>query len=290
MLEKEKIMEKRKGKLIILTVAVIIFVGFGNAFAKKVNTKSLVVSGGSGLDLNAAAELFKQAVDLEFYEKSLNDPETGINNLDLDEDDEVDYIRVEETVADNTHLVVLQTQLAENEVQDVATIAIEKEDNETYNLQTQGDPVIYGENYYFVPAYANIGSWGIVGWIYRPVYRPYRSVFGWRAYPRWWRVRRPVTINVYRNRTLNYVGRRNFIASNTLRVKSITKINYRPRTSTLVKKKKVVVKKENTKVVKGNVIKTNKNGTTVKKSVKKTTKTKKGTKTKTKVKVKKKKT
>lgn len=282
-------MKNTKIIFVILTIATIIFVSFGSAFAKKVTVKSTSSGVSEGLDLNAAAELLKEADNLELYEKLLNDPDTGINNLDLDEDEEVDYIRVEEAVADDTHFVVLQTQLAENEYQDVATIAIEKEDEDKYAMQIQGDPVIYGENYYIVPANVNIATWRVIRWIYRPAYRPYRSIFGWRNYPRWWRVRRPLTVNVYRTRTVKFVGRRNFVASKTVKVKTVRKVNYRPQTSTLVKKKKVVVKKGNTKVVKGKVKKTNANGTTVKKGKKKTTKTKNGKKTKTKVKVKKKK-
>lgn len=254
-----------------LTLTAILLVGINNAFAKKVT-----FSGSSGLDLYAVAELVKESNNLETFERLLNDPETGINNLDLDEDDEVDYIRVEEQVEEDTHLVILQTELDENETQDVAAIVMEKESDENFNMQILGDPVIYGENYYIVPAYTNIHTWRIVNWIYRPVYRPYRSVFGWRVYPTWWRVRRPVTVNVYRTRTVNFVGRKNFVRSNTIRVKSYATVNYRPKTSTLVKKKKVVVKNGNTKVVK--------------KSVKKTTKTKNVKKTTTKVKVKKKRT
>ncbi len=46
-----------------------------------------------GLDLKAVSELFKDSENLEEFEKALNDPEVGINNLDLDENGEVDFIR-----------------------------------------------------------------------------------------------------------------------------------------------------------------------------------------------------
>ncbi|MEZ5428574.1 MAG: hypothetical protein R2747_20175 [Pyrinomonadaceae bacterium] len=277
----------KKNILLALIVGAFMFSGALTVAAKKALPASSL-SGGQGLDLNALAELFKESSNVEKFELELNKPETGLNNLDLDENDEVDYIRVEEQVEDDTHLIVLQTQLAENEVQDVATIAVEKEDEENYQMQVQGDPDIYGENFYIVPAYRGIGAWPIVGWIYRPVYRPYRSVFGFRVYPRWWRPWRPVTINVYRTRTVRFVGRNNFVASKTVRVKTVHKVSYNRQTSTLVRKNKVVVNKGNTTVVKGSVKKTNNNGTTVKKGVRKTTQTKNGSKTKTKVKVKKK--
>lgn len=253
-------------KNIIAALLILIMLSVGNVLANDDDESTA-----SGLDLHAVGELFKESENLEHFEKSLNAPETGINNLDLDKNDEIDYIRVEEQVEGDTHLIVLQTQFAEDDFQDVATIAVEKE-NENYEMQIQGDSEIYGANYYVVPA-VNIGTWSVVRWIYRPAYRPYRSVFGWRVFPNWWRVRRPVTINVYRTRTVNYVGKRNFVATKTVKVKSVTKVNYRPRTSTTVTKKRVVA--------------TNGNKTVVKSGVKKTTNTRNGTKTKTKVRVKK---
>ncbi|MFQ6113843.1 MAG: hypothetical protein ACE5NG_07100, partial [bacterium] len=155
-----------------------------------------------GLDLKAVSELFKDSENLEEFEKALNDPEAGINNLDLDQNGEVDFIRVVEEVADDTHVIILQVLLAENEFQDVATIEVEKTDNHSYNMQVHGNEVIYGVDYYVVPTYVHIHTWPIITWIYRPVHRPYRSVFHFGFYPRWWKPYRPVAINVYRARTV----------------------------------------------------------------------------------------
>ena len=46
------------------------------------------------LDLEAVASVFGESKDLEEFEKKLNDPKTQISNLDLNEDGEVDYLRV----------------------------------------------------------------------------------------------------------------------------------------------------------------------------------------------------
>src|SRR5215210_5623061 len=105
-----------------------------------------------GLDLNAVAELFKDSKDLEAFEKALNDPEVGINNLDLDENGEVDFIRVVEEIADDTHVIILQVPLGKDEFQDVATIEVEREGNDKYNMQIHGDEVIYGVDYYVAPS------------------------------------------------------------------------------------------------------------------------------------------
>lgn len=191
----------------------------------------------AGLDLYAVAELFKSSENLEKFEQSLNDPQTGINNLDLDQNGQVDFIRVTEKTADDTHLIILQTPISESEFQDVATIAVERESGEKYNLHIQGDTVLYGANYYVVPANNNFGAWNVVRWIFRPNYYAYVSPYGYRVLPRWWAVRRPVALNVYRARTVVFVGRRNFVASKTVTVRTVSKINYHPRTSTVVTKR-----------------------------------------------------
>lgn len=56
---------------------------------------------GQGLDLQALIGLTKQAKNAEELERLLNQP-GSINNLDLDEDGNVDYIRVQEYGGGNT--------------------------------------------------------------------------------------------------------------------------------------------------------------------------------------------
>tara|TARA_B110000037_G_scaffold223175_1_gene303263 strand:- start:8279 stop:8527 length:249 start_codon:yes stop_codon:yes gene_type:complete len=48
---------------------------------------------GDNLDLNAVLETFRTAESIEKFENSLNSPENKINNLDLNEDDQIDYIK-----------------------------------------------------------------------------------------------------------------------------------------------------------------------------------------------------
>jgi hypothetical protein len=219
---------------------VILTLGSMGVSAQKGTTTSSANAVTAGLNLYAAAELFKDSENLEKFEQTINDAETGINNLDLDEDDAIDFIRVTETVADQTHLIILQTALGENDFQDVATIAVEQEENGGgYNLQLQGDPSIYGDDYYVVPADNNFSGWKVLSWLYRPNYRPYVSPFGFKNRPRWWRAgRRPLAANVYSTRGGLFAGK-NFTATRTVRVKTIAKVNYRPRTSALVKKTRV---------------------------------------------------
>lgn len=245
-----------------------------------------------GLDLQAVSELFKDAENLEAFEKSLNDPETGVNNLDLDDNGEVDYIRLVEEVADDAHVIILQAALGADEFQDVATIEVERNDEDDYNMQVRGNEDIYGVNYYVAPVQVHVHTWPIIGWMYRPYYRPYRSVYYWGSYPRWWKPYRPVTVRVYRTRTVRFTSRKSFTVTRTSRVHSVTRVNYKARSSTRVKKTTVTrtttTRKKTTTVKKGTKRTNKKAGrTTVKKGVKKKnnkagkTTVKKGTKKKT---------
>ena len=79
------------------------------------------------LSLEAAIELFKKSDSPEDFEKRLNSENNDVNNLDLNEDGEIDYIRVVDNSAGDVHALVLQVAVSEKESQDVAVIEIEKQ-------------------------------------------------------------------------------------------------------------------------------------------------------------------
>lgn len=254
------------------------------AYAQDVTVVESSSDAAEGLDLQAVAELFKDAKDLEEFEKSLNDPEVGINNLDLDDNGDVDFIRVLEEAAEDARVIVLQVALGEDEFQDVATIEVEKKGEEDYDMQVRGNEVIYGPDYYIAPVEVRVHPWPIFGWLYRPVYHPYRSAFHFGFYPNWWHPRRVVHVNVYRTRTVRFTTRATFHVAHVTRVTRVTKVNYHAHSSMLVKKQTHVSRSghERTTTVKAGKVelhnpKTGKD-TTVK-GVKKTTKTEHGTKT-----------
>lgn len=106
---------------------------------------------GEDLDLYGVLELFRVAENLEALEKALNEEASEVNNLDLDGNGEVDYIRLEEHVSGNAHVIVLQVPLGENDFQDVADIEIEKLGENDYTLQIVGNEELYGPNYIIEP-------------------------------------------------------------------------------------------------------------------------------------------
>src|SRR3970040_433265 len=74
-----------------------------------VNATSSEVS--DNLDLRAVASIFGDSEDLGDFERRLNDPKLQISNLDLNNDNEVDYLRVIESVEGRTHLIIVQAVL-----------------------------------------------------------------------------------------------------------------------------------------------------------------------------------
>src|ERR1700751_5762195 len=70
---------------------------------------------GDNLDLAAVLNIFKQSNSMEEFEKKLNAADTKVNNLDLNHDGQVDYIRVSESGDDKTHTVVLQVPVSKSE-------------------------------------------------------------------------------------------------------------------------------------------------------------------------------
>lgn len=171
---------------------------------------------GDGFSLEGALELFKEAKSPEDFEKELNTESNYVNNLDLNEDGTIDYIRVIDHMEGDVHAIVLQVPLSASESQDVAVIEIEKNGPESALLQIVGDEAIFGESLIVEPfdiegkggnggpdgqmelaaVILNVWHWKCVRVIYRPGYVAYASAWTWLHYPNWWRPvpRRPFRV------------------------------------------------------------------------------------------------
>lgn len=149
------------------------------------------------LDLEAVGSLFGKYNNLEDFENQLNNPERAISNLDLNEDGQVDYLRVVEVVNGNRHLITLQAVIGENQFQDVATIEVEKNNEEEVTVQIIGDTEIYGEDYIIEPTYATPLVFPLLFWAAH--YRPWHSSSRWNHYPNHYRPRRPYPLALYQS-------------------------------------------------------------------------------------------
>ncbi len=173
---------------------------------------------GDNFSLEGALDLFASSDSPEDFEKKINEKDQLINNLDLNEDGDIDYIRIEDYTEGNLHAIVLQVPISENEVQDIAVIEIEKTDATTAVLQIVGDEDIFGEAIVIEPyeeqdqstggpdfsskvrLVINVWAWPSVRFIYRPAYRPWISPWRWQHYPRWWKPWRPRPVSWFYHR------------------------------------------------------------------------------------------
>lgn len=181
---------------------------------------------GDNFDLQAALDLFKQSKDLPDFEKKLNTESNGVNNLDLDGNYTIDYIRVVDKKDGDNHAILLQIPINKTETQDVAAIVIEKRGDSEAQLQIIGDKTLYGEETIMEPidekeikkstgpalisptvvVFVNVWYWPCVQYMYAPYYDPWYSPYYWDYYPSWWYPWRPVYYYVYYDRMYYYHG------------------------------------------------------------------------------------
>ena len=136
------------------------------------------------LNLRTVATLFGQAKDLEEFEALLNNPDSAYSNLDLNGDGDVDYLRVVETADGSKHLVVIQAVLAKDIYQDVASIFVDKDEEETVTIQVVGNEYVYGTNYIIEPVYLYRPL--IYDWFWGASWVAWHSPYYWDYYPHWW--------------------------------------------------------------------------------------------------------
>lgn len=176
---------------------------------------------GDNLDLYAVMEIFQKSKTIEDFEKTLNADKEGINNLDLNADNKVDFIKVVTDKDGDSFSFILQVAVSKTENQDVAVIFVSKD----AAIQIVGDEDLYGKNYVIEPkgnkssSTVNPGYTGgetmnlpaataanttvivqsppIVQYVYSPAYVPYYSPFYFGFYPPYFRPWIPLTYGIY---------------------------------------------------------------------------------------------
>lgn len=194
---------------------------------------------GDHLDLSAVLAIFKESESPEDFEKKLNTESSNVNNLDLNEDGEVDYIRVIDSGDSTAHVLTLQVPVNENESQDVATIELEETDQDVVQVQIVGDEELYGEDYVLLPQSAgrgpvviNVIAWRPVRFMWGPRYRFWVSPWRYRAYPGWYRPWKRRTWRGYRGHVVVYRGgcrrvyRRSFTRAHVVHYRRTTSVTF----------------------------------------------------------------
>ncbi len=192
------------------------FLFFGVSFSKAQTTSEKLNLPGDNLNLYAVLKIFQESETLESFEKKLNEKDSKINNLDLNGDNKIDYIKVVDNIDGAVHNIVLQTPVNGKETQDVAVIIVQKNKEGQVQIQIIGDEDLYGKDYIVEPNFDSeeqnvaatpnpgytmgasttiqvertttyvIASWPIVRYVYMPSYSPWVSPWYWDYYPTYW--------------------------------------------------------------------------------------------------------
>ena len=188
---------------------------------------------GDNLDLYAVLDLFQKSKTIEGFEKTLNDQKTGINNMDLDLNKKVDFIKVVTKRKDSSFTFILQIDVTEKETQDVAVILVDKDKKGKITMQIVGDKELYGKDYIVEPrtsgesVTANPGYTGsdpvtvnvpastttvvvqqapIVQYVYSPAYVPYAPPYYYGYYPPYFAFFTVMAVGIYRSNHYYYHG------------------------------------------------------------------------------------
>lgn len=205
---------------------------------------------GDHFNLEAALDLFKRSKDLGAFEEALNQVDSKVNNLDLDGNGEVDYIRVVDHADGDVHAIVIQVPMGKDEAQDVAVIQLERKGEASAMVQIMGTEDLYGPNVIVEPyeeragnmkgdggpsapdapaamqVWVNVWGWPCVSWIYGPAYVVWVSPWYWGHYPPWWHPWHPYPYHTYWGWHRHYHPWYHYV--NTCRVKQANAL-YQPR-------------------------------------------------------------
>jgi hypothetical protein len=217
-------MKKRIYYLVLILVGFISYAGYSQSNEEP---EALGLPG-DDLNLYAVLDIFQKSTTIEKFEETLNNENSKINNLDLDNDGKVDFIKVKTEKDGDNFMFVLQVELSKKDIQDVAVVFVNKDKNKNISVQIVGDENLYGKNYVVEPldsknatATINPGYTGtekvatttttvsvvsspVVVYLYSPLYAPYFPPYYYGYYPHYFRPWVPLYFSVYYHNHYHY--------------------------------------------------------------------------------------
>ena len=159
------------------------------------------------LDLNAVAAAFAESRSVKDFEQILNSGRYMINNLDLNHDGWIDYLRVIETRQGFYHAFLIQACLGPGMFQDVATLVAERQANTLY-VEVIGDRYLYGTNYIVRPVFVKRPPmWDFFGNV---TYAVWSSPYYYGYYPSYYTQPKPVYLNHYQAYVSTYMANHHY--------------------------------------------------------------------------------
>lgn len=208
-------------KKIILTFVVLMMGLWSSPLFSQIENEVVALGlPGDNLNLYVVLDIFQNSQTLEEFERKLNSRDTNINNLDLNNDNMVDYISVVSYNQGHFYSIVLRVPINSSQYQDVAVIEVSKNNAGNVIVQIIGDEALYGRDYVVEPAvrtvsetpnpgyigdrtviinnrvYGNgvvyVADWPIIVYLFSPSFSVYISPWRWGYYPVYWNPWRPV--------------------------------------------------------------------------------------------------
>jgi hypothetical protein len=174
-------------KKIIFAIAISI-VALGCSNQPQQNNVTIENNTTSGFDVNKLGQFVKNSTDPATLEKAINNPSNQINNLDLDKDGNIDYLKV--TEPGKNELAVVD-DISNNESVTVATIKVNPVDNNQADLNIQGNPNYVGDNYYY-HSHFSFTDFLLLSYLMRP-HPYYVPMYHYGHYPSYYSRTRTVT-------------------------------------------------------------------------------------------------
>jgi hypothetical protein len=181
---------------------------------------------GDDFSLEGALDLFKRSNSLEEFERELNSSDNYVNNLDLNNNGRIDYLRVVDHAEGDLHAIVIQALLGRGVSQDVAVIEVKRNRYGEAVVQIIGDEDLYGTakivepypyddmvgtdyydnyyDYYSPKVFVNVWAWPSVRYIFAPRYVVWVSPYYYDYYPHWYRTWNPHPYHVWHPHTVVY--------------------------------------------------------------------------------------
>jgi hypothetical protein len=248
----------KKCILLFIMIAVLGFFCLPAYSQSQTDTASLGLAG-DNLDLYAVLDLFLKSKTIEGFEKSLNDTKSKINNLDLDLDKKIDFLKVVSKKEDsNSYTFIIQDAVSKTETQDVAVILVNRDKNKKISVQIVGDEDLYGKDYVIEPktspssavtanpAYQGsdpvtkdvpastttvvVQSAPIVQYVYSPAYVPYYPPYYYGYHPPYFAMATVIAVGIYRHNNWyhhgGYYGGHYHGGGNTVVINNRNQINH----------------------------------------------------------------
>lgn len=164
--------------------------------AQNVVVQPTISNLGDNLNLQALGEMVRTSTSASDIEQKLNQP-SSINNLDLDNDGNVDFISVTEYGQSPNIGFSFTANLTNGDKQEVCTIEVQQGGNNQANLVINGNQTLYGSNAYYSSGYS-MTDLMIWHYLFYP-HSYYHSMWHYGYYPSYYHSYRCSPYSTYNN-------------------------------------------------------------------------------------------